>query len=82
MSVREYFADDLTDTVERTKKPTCLAECKPGDVVGLEGVRYVVSRPSYAGRKVWVRRILDGGREGEVEYRDPGLPVVSIRARP
>lgn len=81
MSLREYY-DDTTNTLERTKKPKCLAECKPGDIVDLQGVRVVVSRPSLRGQKVWVRRILSDGREGEIEFKEPELPVVSIRARP
>ena len=81
MSLREDYAD-LTNTSERDKKPRCLGQCKPGDLVDLQGVKVLVSRPSTKGQKVWIRRILPDGREGEIEFRDPDLPVVSIRLRP
>ena len=81
MSLFENITDE-TITTERTKKPTCLRECKPGDIVDIEGVRYIVSRPSQGGRKVWVRRFFKDQREGEIEYRDPDVPVTSVRARP
>ena len=71
---------DQSGGQKRPAKTERLSQCRPGDLVELDGVRVLVCSVGLAGR-VWTRDQPELGPTGELTPRDPASRIKPLKLR-